>query len=82
MHLICNVYLFLLQYCLSDEPVIRAFDPQKTCLTEYPITSFQPIYFLAESFADAKTKLMYDAENIIILYNKLKLMFKTLKFCS
>jgi phenylalanine-4-hydroxylase len=26
---------------------------------EYPITEYQPVYFVAESFEDAKTKLRY-----------------------
>ncbi|KPM07852.1 phenylalanine-4-hydroxylase-like protein [Sarcoptes scabiei] len=40
-----------LQYCLSDKPEIRSFDPNQTCLQEYPITEFQPVYYLAEKFA-------------------------------
>uniref|UniRef100_A0A914Z4N5 phenylalanine 4-monooxygenase n=1 Tax=Panagrolaimus superbus TaxID=310955 RepID=A0A914Z4N5_9BILA len=47
-----------LQYCLTDEPGHDLFDPSVTCITKYPITSFQPKYFIAESFADAKNKLM------------------------
>ncbi|KAE9552008.1 hypothetical protein FO519_004771 [Halicephalobus sp. NKZ332] len=47
-----------LQYCLTDEPSHEAFDPTVTAVTKYPITSFQPKYFISESFADAKNKLM------------------------
>ena len=47
-----------LQYCLTDEPSHEPFDPNVTAVTKYPITSFQPKYFIAESFADAKSKLM------------------------
>ncbi|KAI1882114.1 hypothetical protein AGOR_G00247350 [Albula goreensis] len=46
-----------LQYCLTDEPKIMPFDPEKTSVTKYPITEFQPIYFVAESFEDAKQKV-------------------------
>lgn len=46
-----------LKYCLTDEPEVRAFDPEKTALQEYPITSFQPIYYIADSFKDAKDKM-------------------------
>lgn len=46
-----------LQYCLTDKPEIRPFEPSKTCEQDYPITSFQPIYFAADSFIDAKEKL-------------------------
>ncbi|XP_030843985.1 protein henna-like [Strongylocentrotus purpuratus] len=46
-----------LKYCLSDEPEIRPFDPEMTSVTDYPVCKFQPIYYLAESFEDAKEKL-------------------------
>ncbi|XP_025097348.1 protein henna-like isoform X2 [Pomacea canaliculata] len=46
-----------LQYALTDKPEVRPFDPQKTSTQEYPITSFQPVYFVADSFDDAKEKL-------------------------
>lgn len=46
------------QYCLTDKPEVRAFDPSKTSATEYPITKYQPVYYLAESFQDAKEKLV------------------------
>jgi phenylalanine-4-hydroxylase len=43
---------------LSDKPEVRAFDPPKTGIQEYPITEYQPVYYVAESFVDAKEKLM------------------------
>uniref|UniRef100_A0A914WHL5 phenylalanine 4-monooxygenase n=1 Tax=Plectus sambesii TaxID=2011161 RepID=A0A914WHL5_9BILA len=46
-----------LQYCLSDKPEVLPFDPTVTSVQEYPITEFQPTYFLADSFANAKAKL-------------------------
>lgn len=47
-----------LEYCLTDKPEIRPFDPPVTAQQKYPITSYQPVYFVAESFADAKEKMM------------------------
>lgn len=47
-----------LQYCLSDKPELREFEPAKTGLQKYPITEYQPIYYVAESFEDAKEKMM------------------------
>lgn len=47
-----------LQYCLSDKPQLREFDPAQTGCTSYPITEYQPIYYVAESFEDAKDKMM------------------------
>ncbi|RXG60487.1 Protein henna [Armadillidium vulgare] len=47
-----------LEYCLTDKPEIREFEPEKTCLQKYPITKFQPVYYVADSFEDAKRKLI------------------------
>lgn len=47
-----------LQYCLSDQPEHRPFDPEVTGITKYPITQFQEVYYIAESFEDAKEKTM------------------------
>ena len=47
-----------LQHCLSDTPEVRPLDPFKTSLQKYIVTEMQPVYFLAESFQDAKEKLM------------------------
>ncbi|KAJ6219884.1 hypothetical protein RDWZM_005696 [Blomia tropicalis] len=46
-----------LQYCLSDKPTVHPFDPYRTSEQSYPVTEYQPIYFLAESFDDAQKKL-------------------------
>jgi len=46
-----------LEYCLSDKPEIREFEPEKTGVQEYPITSYQPVYFVAGSFEEAKRKM-------------------------
>ena len=51
------LYLTELEYCLTDKPELRPFDPKVTAEQPYPITCYQPIYFVAESFEDAKTKL-------------------------
>lgn len=47
-----------LQYALSGKPELREFEPSKTGLQKYPITEYQPIYYVAESFEDAKDKMM------------------------
>ena len=46
-----------LENALSDAAVKRPFDPPVTALQEYPITTYQPVYFVAESFAQAKEQL-------------------------
>lgn len=47
-----------LKYSLEDKAEIRPFEPAKTALQKYPITEYQPIYYVAESFEDAKEKMM------------------------
>ncbi|KAG8439428.1 hypothetical protein GDO86_005585 [Hymenochirus boettgeri] len=46
-----------LKYCLTEKPEFRTFEPEKTALQKYPITEFQPVYYIAESFEDAKEKI-------------------------
>lgn len=56
-----------LKYCLgADEtkPEYRPFDPYKTAVTDYPITTYQPIYFVAESFQNAKEKMIEFANSL------------------
>lgn len=48
-----------MQYSLTDEPKLMSFDPEKTSLQKYPITEYQPVYFVAESFEDAKEKVRW-----------------------
>eukprot|EP01117_Protostelium_nocturnum_P000999 TRINITY_DN1131_c0_g1_i1.p1 TRINITY_DN1131_c0_g1~~TRINITY_DN1131_c0_g1_i1.p1 ORF type:complete len:467 (-),score=164.51 TRINITY_DN1131_c0_g1_i1:70-1470(-) len=42
----------------EEKPKYLPFDPEKVANTKYPITSYQPTYFVAESFADAKEKVI------------------------
>ncbi|CAF3363520.1 unnamed protein product [Rotaria sp. Silwood1] len=53
-----------LRYCLTDTPTVVSFDPFRTAVQPYPITNYQPTYFLAESFKDAKEKLRQYAMTI------------------
>ena len=46
-----------IKYCLTNEPELKPFDPEKTADQEYPITKFQPLYFVAESFKSAKDQM-------------------------
>jgi len=50
-----------LKYCLGgdeEKPKYLPFNPSITAVTEYPITKYQPIYYVAESFQDAKRKMI------------------------
>jgi phenylalanine-4-hydroxylase len=46
-----------LEHCLSDKPEHRPFDPDKVTVQKYPITEYQPVYFVADSFKDATAKV-------------------------
>lgn len=41
----------------DQKPKYLPFSPEKAATTKYPVTSFQPTYFVAESFQDAKEKV-------------------------
>ncbi|KAL9984135.1 hypothetical protein ACROYT_G006398 [Oculina patagonica] len=53
-----------LQYCLTDEPEKRCFEPEKISVQKYPITKYQPVYFVADSFQSAKEKVREFAAKI------------------
>ena len=45
-----------IEHAMSDVPEIRAWDPLSAAVQDYPITEYQPIYYLADSFESAKAK--------------------------
>ncbi|KAJ3043158.1 hypothetical protein HDV00_005774, partial [Rhizophlyctis rosea] len=47
-----------LEYALSNKPKKVPFDPKVAAVTKYPITEYQPVYFVAESFKDMKEQVM------------------------
>jgi len=53
-----------LEWCLSGKPELRSFEPEKTGVQKYPITEHQPLYFVTESFEDAKQKMIDFAATI------------------
>ncbi|CAJ1029920.1 putative Biopterin-dependent aromatic amino acid hydroxylase [Leishmania utingensis] len=46
-----------LEYALSDKPERVPWNPTVASITPFPITKYQPRYFVAESFPDAQHKL-------------------------
>ena len=71
-----------LEYSMSGKPKILAFEPAVTGSQKYPITEYQPVYFLADSFADAQAKLHDYAASIprpaIFRYNPYTQSIETL----
>ncbi|XP_019569255.1 tyrosine 3-monooxygenase [Rhinolophus sinicus] len=53
-----------LLHSLSEEPEIRAFDPDAAALQPYQDQTYQSVYFVSESFSDAKDKLRSYASRI------------------
>ncbi|XP_031702203.1 tryptophan 5-hydroxylase 1-like [Anarrhichthys ocellatus] len=53
-----------LKHALSDKAHILLFDPVVTCNQECMITTFQDVYFVSESFEDAKNKMREFAKTI------------------
>ncbi|NXD08925.1 TY3H monooxygenase, partial [Nothocercus nigrocapillus] len=46
-------------YALSNKPEHKPYDPEVTAVHPYQDQAFQPVYFVAENFEDAKAKLNY-----------------------
>ncbi|KAM4602428.1 tryptophan 5-hydroxylase 1-like [Polymixia lowei] len=53
-----------LKHALSGNAHILPFDPMVTCNQECIITTFQDVYFVSESFEEAKTKMREFAKTI------------------
>ncbi|KAK5866743.1 hypothetical protein PBY51_011295 [Eleginops maclovinus] len=53
-----------LRHALSEAACVRMFDPRTTCRQECLITTFQDVYFVSESFEEAKEKMREFAKTI------------------
>lgn len=49
-----------LAYCVTDEPEMKPLDPYEIAQNHltFPISSMQPIYFVADSFTNAKQQIV------------------------
>jgi phenylalanine-4-hydroxylase len=75
-----------LEYAMSDKPIVKRFDPRVACTQKYPITTFQPIYFEADSFADAKVQMENFGDSLnrpfAVYYNPYLQKIETLRTSS
>lgn len=57
-----------------ERPEIKPWDPVVAAMQDFPITTYQPVYFLADSLQDAKLKMRKYCENLprpfFALYNE------------
>ncbi|KAG7280979.1 hypothetical protein CRUP_016611 [Coryphaenoides rupestris] len=53
-----------LKHALSSNASIKPFDPKVTCKQECMITTFQDVYFVSDSFEEAKVKMREFAKTI------------------
>ena len=58
---------------MPSRPEIKPWDPAGAAMQDFPITTYQPVYFLAESLQDAKLKMRKYCEDLprpfFALYN-------------
>ena len=47
-----------------ERPILKPWDPSVASVQEFPITTYQPIYFLAHSLNDAKVQMRNYCENL------------------
>ena len=65
-----KLFIFLTTIDLSasepnvKKPQILPWNPSVAATKEYPITEYQPLYFVAESLADAKVRMRQFCENL------------------
>lgn len=60
-----------LAYCVTDEPKFKPFDPYVIAqdYVNFPISEMQPVYFVAESFSNAKSQIIDYCESISRPFN-------------
>ncbi|RYG50036.1 hypothetical protein EON67_06035, partial [archaeon] len=59
-------------------PEYKPWDPFVASMQEYPITTYQPLYYVADSLADAKTRMKAFYESI----NKVRVRGHGVRTCS
>ena len=58
-----------IEHAMSSTPDIRPWDPHAASVQDYPITTYQPVYYIAESFEDAKIKQQQYTQTLMRPFN-------------
>eukprot|EP01084_Bolivina_argentea_P006499 12333_1 len=53
-----------IEYCMSSEPEIREWNPWNAAKQSFPITKYQPLYYLATDFEHATTQMRLFANSL------------------
>jgi phenylalanine-4-hydroxylase len=53
-----------LEYSMSEKPKVLSWDPFDASTRDYPITTYQPVYYMAKSFEDAKLQMRSFADSL------------------
>uniref|UniRef100_A0A8C8CLT1 Biopterin-dependent aromatic amino acid hydroxylase family profile domain-containing protein n=1 Tax=Oncorhynchus tshawytscha TaxID=74940 RepID=A0A8C8CLT1_ONCTS len=62
--LIVSSILHWYSYALSNKPEYKPFNPEETAIQPYQDQTFQPVYFVSDSFEDAKIKMRQYSSSI------------------
>lgn len=58
-----------LEHSMSDKPELREWDPYSAAKQDYPITTYQPIYYVAKSFSDMMVKQQEFTQSLVRPFN-------------
>lgn len=53
-----------LEYCLTDKPQLKELTIEEASTTSYDVTTYQPLYFVASSFEQARQQLIEFAKSM------------------
>ncbi len=53
-----------MEYCLSGQPQLKEWDPFDAAKRPFPITTYQPLYYVANDFKDLSEKFLKFAASL------------------
>ena len=49
----------------DESPILKPWEPDVAAMQDYPITTYQPVYFVADSLRDAKERMRHFCDESI-----------------